>query len=81
MFVDANDKSTMLDPTGKLIRWSVIDMVTGNEVPQVVCCDDAAGVLTRFVTDQNGKVLLNGRRDRVMTVTETGSFRLVAHAS
>lgn len=81
MFVDANHQSTMTDSAGRHIRWSVINRITGFQVTKVVRCDDESGVLTKFVTDQNGEVLLNGRRDDFRLVTVSGSFKLVPHAS
>lgn len=80
MFVDVHNISTMLDNAGRLVRWSVIDRSTGDEMQKVVRCDDEAGVLTRLVTDQHGNVLLNGRKDDARLITVSGSFSLVAHA-
>ena len=80
MFVDANDISTRLDSSGRLVRWEVIDAATGIPVQDVICCDDIKGVLTRIVRDQSGNVLLNAARTDVRKVTETGHYKLIASA-
>lgn len=81
MLVHAQDPSSMIGPDGKRVNWSVIDKRSGQPVEKVLCCDDSAGVLTRYVTDQNGKVLLNGRKDEARRVTQSGNWQLIAHAS
>lgn len=81
MFVDANDKATMLDSLGRNVSYSVVDRSTGLQVAKVVKCDDVKGVITRLVTDHKGSVLLNGRRDAARTVTQSGRYSLVANAS
>lgn len=80
MFIDANDLTTQIDASGRRARWKAIDAATGLEVPHVICCDDAKGVLTRIVLDQNGNVLLNGARNDVRRVTESGQYKLVGSA-
>ena len=75
MFVDANDITTQLDDSGRRLRWKAIDDATGLEVPHVICCDDTNGVLTRIARDQDGNVLLNGARNDVRRVTESGHYK------
>lgn len=81
MQVNALDPSSMKDPEGKFVNWSVIDIQTGQPVGKVICCDDNVGVLTRYVTDQNGNLLLNGRMDQARRVAQSGNWQLIAHAS
>ena len=80
MIVDANDIATQLDASGNRLRWRAIDVATGLEVPNVICCDDINGVLTRIMRDQYGNALLNAARNDVRRITESGHYKLIGSA-
>lgn len=71
MFVDANSMKLSIAQ-----RWRVIDLATGLSIPKVIRCDDDKGVLTRYLTNAEGKVILDISRTKARTVTQSGTFML-----
>lgn len=57
-------------------KWRVIDLVTGLSIRKVIRCDDEKGVITRYLTNAEGKVVLDISRTKARTVTESGRFMI-----
>lgn len=57
-------------------KCRVIDLVTGLSIPKVIRCDDEKGVITRYLTNAEGKVVLDISRTKARAVTESGRFML-----
>jgi hypothetical protein len=71
MFIDAHSMKLSLAS-----KWRVVDLATGLSIPKVIRCDDEKGVLTRYLTNAEGKVILDISRTKARTVTESGRFML-----
>lgn len=71
MFLDVHSPKFSRDK-----KWRVIDLVTGLSIPKVIRCDDEKGVLTRYLTNAEGKVVLDISRMKARTLTESGRFML-----
>lgn len=72
MFLSAHDKKTKMLAQ----KAEVIDKNTGEKIPKVIWANDKTGRYRRYLTDENGSLIIDHEKGELMSKIFTGDIEI-----